>query len=143
MTARDPITVTLLGEPVPFARMRTGNGNHFVPSRQRNAAAALRNAASDVMHGKTMFDEPLSFYLRAEMPIPASWSKKKQAAALRGEVWPGKKPDLDNLTKLATDAFNTVVYRDDALICEVFASKVYGEIPSLIVTVAPVGVNPP
>lgn len=140
MKASKPITVTLLGEPVPFARMRLSKfGNHFVAKPQRNAFAAMRNAASDAMqvNGNVIFDEPVSLKLRAVLPIPTSWSKKKQQAAIRGEVWPAKKPDLDNLCKLATDAFNTVVYRDDAQIVSMSAHKVYGTEPCLVVTIQP------
>jgi Holliday junction resolvase RusA-like endonuclease len=140
MAARDPITVTLLGEPVPFARMRLSKiGKNFVPRPQRNAFAAMRNAASDVMqiNGNVIFDEPVSLKLRAVLPIPTSWSKKKQQAAIRGEEWPAKKPDLDNLCKLATDAFNTVIYRDDAQIVSMSAHKVYGTEPCLVVTIQP------
>lgn len=141
MAARDPITIVLMGEPVPFARMRLSRstGGHYIPAPQRNAMAALRIEASNAMRqqGGTLFDEPICLELLAEFPIPQSWSKKKQATALLGLIRPGKKPDLDNLCKLATDAFNSVIYRDDALICEVRARKIYSNQPKLTVTIEP------
>lgn len=139
MAAGDPITVVLVGAPVPFARMRTGNGHHFVPAKQRNAAAIMRIETVNAMRqgGWTMFDEAVFLTLRAVLPIPQSWSKKKQQAAIRGEVWPAKKPDLDNLAKLVTDAMSLVAYRDDAQIVRISAAKVFGVEPSLIVTVRP------
>ena len=145
MTARDPVTVILLGTPTPFARMRLSRtGMHFVPAEQRNAAAALQFAADQAMRdagGAAMFDEPLSLTLLAEFPIPSTWSRKKQTRALLGEIRPGKRPDLDNIYKLCADAFNGVVYRDDALIVECWLRKVYGNQPKLVVTVQPVGVR--
>jgi Holliday junction resolvase RusA-like endonuclease len=130
-----------MGEPVPFARMRLSrSGVHFVPAKQRNNAAALKVIAGSVMQEMkaSPFDEPLSLSLHAEFGIPASWSKKKRAAAIIGDIRPGKRPDIDNLYKLAADALNTVVYRDDALIVEVFARKVFGVEPKLIVTIKPI-----
>jgi Holliday junction resolvase RusA-like endonuclease len=141
VTARDPITVSLLGTPVPFARMRLSRGGtHYVPPEQRNAAAALRLAAAEAMHhgGHAVLDEPLSLHLLAEFPVPASWSKKKRARAILGEIRPAGRPDIDNLYKLAADAMNGVVYRDDALIVECWLRKIYGVQPKLVCTVAPI-----
>lgn len=134
-----PVTIALLGEPVGFARMRLNrSGVHFIPSHQRNHAAALRLAAEYAMrdHGAALFDEPLHVELMAECGIPASWSKKKRAAALAGLVRPGR-PDIDNVFKLVADAFNGVVWRDDALVVELVASKRYGAQPKIIATVRP------
>jgi Holliday junction resolvase RusA-like endonuclease len=137
----DPVTIVLMGEPVPFARMRLSRstGGHYIPAEQRNAMAALRLAAGNAMRqqGSALFDEPICLDLLAEFPIPGSWSKKKQAAALLGAVRPGKRPDIDNLYKLAADALNSVVFRDDALIVEIHARKIYGNQPKLIITVQP------
>jgi Holliday junction resolvase RusA-like endonuclease len=137
---RAPITITLLGEPVAFARMRLSRMNaHFVPPLQRNAAAALKIAAGDAMRqaGAAMFDEPLALDLLAEFHIPFTWSKKKHAAAIIGIVRPGKRPDIDNIYKLAADALSGIVYRDDALIVDVRCRKLYGVQPKLVVTVQP------
>jgi Holliday junction resolvase RusA-like endonuclease len=139
-SGRKPITVWVTGEPVPYARMRLSKiGVHFVPPMQRNFAAVLRIEAGNAMaHAHApMFDEPLRMELLAEFGIPASWSKKKRGAAIRGEIRPGKRPDIDNLYKLVADSFNGIVYRDDALIVEVRARKIYGVQPKLIVTIWP------
>lgn len=134
-----PLTVVLLGVPTPFARMRLGRGHHFVPPHQRNAAAALRLAAEQAMRecGAVMFDEPVRMELLAEFPIPQSWSKKKRNAAILGLHSPGK-PDIDNVYKLAADALTSVVYRDDCLVTELRARKIYGVQPKLVVTIMPI-----
>lgn len=145
MTARDPVTVVLLGEPVAFARMRLSKrGIHYTPAEQRNTMAALRLSAQAAMEhaGAAVFDEPLSLTLLAEHRIPYTWSKKKQTRALLGEIRPAKKPDIDNLYKLAADACSGVVYRDDALIVECWLNKIYGIQPKLVVTVMPVSYRP-
>ncbi len=138
---RDPITISLLGVPTPFARMRLSRGGiHYVPPEQRNAAAALRIAAAEAMHhgGHAVLDEPLSLTLLAEFPVPASWSKKRRNLAILGQIRPGGRPDLSNVLKLAEDAFNGVVYRDDSLLVEVWCRKIFGVQPKLVCTISPI-----
>jgi Holliday junction resolvase RusA-like endonuclease len=140
MTA-EPVTIVLLGEPVPFARTRRALGGAlFTPTTQRIAAAALRYEAQAVMQLRklTILDEPLRIDLSAEVKIPASWSKKKQWRAITGGLRPAKKPDLDNLYKLAADALCGIVFRDDCLIVDMHCRKVYSGQPKLVVTVQPI-----
>jgi Holliday junction resolvase RusA-like endonuclease len=137
---RDPITISLLGEPIAFARSRISRGGTiYTPTPQRNYMAALRNAADAAMSfaGEPPFDEPIHLELVAELGVPASWSKKKQAQALLGLVRPAKRPDLSNLLKLAEDALNSVVFRDDCLIVSLYARKVFGVQPKCVITVRP------
>ena len=137
--ATDPVTITLLGEPVAWARTRLGSRCiPFTPARQRTNAATLRLAAQEAMKSRLPFDCAVRIDLQIEFSIPSSWSRKKQAAAMRGEVRPGKRPDLSNIAKQIEDAFNTVVFRDDALIVEYgLLRKVYSNQPKLVVTVLP------
>lgn len=74
------------------------------------------------------WDGPVYSYIYAEFPIPKSWSKKKRAAALAGEIRP-KKPDADNIEKIVWDSCNGIIYLDDGQICEWAGNKVYGENP--------------
>ena len=139
--SREPVTIVLLGDPVPWARAGGGRSRKlFTPTRQRNNAAALRMAAQEAMK-LPPFDEPVKLELLAEIAIPRSWSKRKQAEALAGyltRIRPASKPDLSNIVKQVEDALNSIVYRDDALIVDVHASKVYGAQPKLIVTISPI-----
>jgi len=100
MSLTDPVKVVLLGEPVPWARTRINKaGALFTPARQRNNSAALRLAAQQAMNGRAPFNCPIRLDLQVEFLIPASWSRRKREAALRGEIRPGKRPDLSNLCK--------------------------------------------
>lgn len=137
-----PVTIVLMGEPVPWARTRiNSSGAQFTPTKQRNTAAAFKIAAAQAMletNRFARFDEPVRLDLHAEFSIPASWSAKKRAAAIIGAIRPGKRPDIDNLYKLVADACNQLVYRDDALVVETYQRKVYGVEPKLVVTVRPI-----
>ncbi len=86
----------------------------------------IRTAATDAMQGRVPVDVPVAVVIRAVFPVPASWSKKKQAAAMTGELKPAKKPDLDNIIKACTDAMNGVVFRDDSLIVKGEFAKATG-----------------
>jgi Holliday junction resolvase RusA-like endonuclease len=81
-----------------------------------------------------MFDCALRVEILAEFPIPISWSKKRQAAALLHGTWPAKKPDWDNCAKLVTDACNQIVWRDDALIVDCWVRKTYSDQPKITLT---------
>lgn len=62
------------------------------------------------------------------LPIPASWPKKKRAAAELGERCHTSKPDLDNLVKGLKDPLNGVAWVDDRQVVEYRepCAKVYG-----------------
>jgi Holliday junction resolvase RusA-like endonuclease len=72
---------------------------------------------------------PLALRLLFVMPVPASWSIIETARAVSGARRPAGKPDVDNMVKLVKDALNGVFWKDDAQVCEVTASKVYGMLP--------------
>lgn len=63
--------------------------------------------------------------LVAYIKMPNSFSKKKKEEALTGQLFPTRKPDIDNVLKSVMDAVNGVFYDDDKLVAEVRASKRY------------------
>jgi Holliday junction resolvase RusA-like endonuclease len=132
-----PLVIRLAGQPQGKARPRfaRANGRAFTPAHTRAYEAALRYAAQEAMGDRSPMLGPLAVTVEAVMPIPASASKKFRAAALAGLERPTKKPDWDNFAK-ALDAFNEVVWRDDAQVVEGLVVKRYGEMPGLTITVA-------
>ncbi|WP_027583972.1 RusA family crossover junction endodeoxyribonuclease [Bradyrhizobium sp. Ai1a-2] len=112
---------------------------HYTPERTRTYEGMIRTAAMEVMAGQAPLAAPVEFHLRAVFPVPASWSKKKRALALAGQLMPAKKPDADNVVKAWTDACNEVVFLDDAQIVRGSFEKVYGEAPLVAVTVRVIG----
>jgi Holliday junction resolvase RusA-like endonuclease len=89
------------------------------------------------MAGRAPLDGAIALDIQIAMPVPASWPKKRQAAALRGEVRPAGRPDLDNLLKAISDGMNGVVFRDDSQVVEVTARKIYGADPQARVVIQP------
>lgn len=131
-----PVTITIPGKPVPYARTGGGRGSpRFTPPKQRNEMAFIRSLAATAMAGRPPIAMPVVLVMRSVMTIPKSWAKKKQDAAMVGEIHPTGRPDLSNLIKLVEDAFNAVVFVDDAQIVRVEAEKVYGAQAMTVVTV--------
>ncbi len=95
---------------------------------------ALRLAASAAMRGRLPLQGAVSVAIFAFLPIPASWSKKKQAAARDRTLRPTSKPDWDNLAK-CTDALNGIVWHDDAAVVDGVVRKFYAERPELVIQV--------
>jgi Holliday junction resolvase RusA-like endonuclease len=137
---REPITIVLLGPPVAYARTGTNLRQRFTPKRQRSESKTLRTVAQQEMLSANhpIFDEPLRLRVRSEWPIPASWSQRRRDLAILHILKPAKRPDLDNIVKQAKDALSGVVYRDDCLIVELIAEKLYSEQPKIVLTIAPV-----
>jgi Holliday junction resolvase RusA-like endonuclease len=126
----DPVTITVAGDPQGKGRARAfRRGNfigHYTPEKTRTYEGIIRSLAMDAMTGRVPIETPVEIELSIIFGVPASWSRKKRALALAGEVKPAKKPDADNVIKAFTDAMNGVVYRDDVQIVRGRFHKSYG-----------------
>lgn len=132
-----PVTVTIPGPPIGKGRPRfsRASGHAFTPSPTRNREAYIRMLATEEMAGREPMTGPIAVVLLAAFEPPASWSKVKRLKAIGGNLAPTGRPDLDNLLKLATDALNGIVFRDDAQIISVQATKTYAPRGLMVVTV--------
>ena len=129
------ITIELAGEPKGKGRVRhTRSGIAFTPASTRSYETALRWAAEVAMKGKKPLTGPLSLVVEAFLPVPRSWSQKKQRMAIAGLVRPIRPPDLNNIIK-STDALNAITWCDDTQVVDVRASKRYSDRPRLVLTV--------
>jgi Holliday junction resolvase RusA-like endonuclease len=132
------IRIELAGEPRGKGRPRFSrkNGIAYTPAPTRNYEAALRYAAQGAMAGRAPLDGPLSVWVTAFMPIPTSWSKRRQQQAAARQFQHTSRPDFDNILK-SLDAINGVVWRDDSQIWELRFNRFYDERPRLCVVVEP------
>jgi Holliday junction resolvase RusA-like endonuclease len=138
-----PVTVVIDGPAVAMGRPRmTRRGFAYTPAATRKYEAHGRLAAQLAMDGRPPIDVPVRMVAVVELPIPASWSQRRRAAAITGEIRPTSRPDIDNYVKAAADALNGIVVTDDALIVELDARKRYGTDPKLVVTVTPLDALP-
>lgn len=113
-------TYVVPGDPIPKARIRFNKRRAYDKQREEKKQIAILLLAQ---HTGELFTGPLYVRMTFFMPIPESYSLKRQRAM------PGcyhiKKPDLSNMIKFYEDVCNSVVILDDSLICRMDARKVY------------------
>ena len=116
---------TVYGDPKAKGRPRhSRNGHTFTPKDTVDAENNFRAQAVRFLPKEGLIPAgiPIRLTLLFYMPIPASWSQKKQERASNGLIYPVGRPDLDNLLKLAKDSLNGVFWHDDSqVVC-------YGEL---------------
>ena len=136
-----PVVFTVPGEPQGKGRPRIGRvGAHarmFTPAKTVAYEGLVALAAQEAMQGREMITGPVLIELRMFHPVPRSWSKKRQALALTGEVMPTVKCDADNCLKAVSDALNGTLWRDDTQVVNVMLAKRYAEVPRIEVRVVP------
>lgn len=87
--------------------------------------------------GHVLFNDgqPLAVDIIAFYEVPKSYSKKKKQEMLDGQLYPTKKPDIDNIAKCVLDALNKLAYRDDTQVVRLHMEKHYAEIPRVEVEI--------
>ena len=137
------ITFTVPGQPQGKGRPRVGKiGAHarmFTPAKTVAYEGLIAHAAHAAMSGQPLIEGAVAVRLGIFCQVPASWSKKKQAQALAGQVFPTTKPDVDNVVKAVFDGMNGVVWKDDVQAVEVSVHKRYSATPGVHVEVAHYG----
>jgi len=134
------IKITIRGKPVAKGRPRIGKLHDgrpvaFTPKSTRKYENQIRLVAQQIMDKAPPYEGPVICRVEAFLPVPTSWSKKRQRLALEGLILPAVHPDLDQYIKTAWDALNGIVFKDDRQVVRALASKVYDEIPRLEITV--------
>jgi Holliday junction resolvase RusA-like endonuclease len=105
-----------------FSRMAT-------PPKTVAYEGLIAHAAQTALAGRPLLDGPVGLTLILDCQVPASWSAKKQRAALAGEHMPTTKPDADNVLKAVCDGCNGVLWRDDVQVVELRVRKRYAAVP--------------
>lgn len=127
------------GKPQGKGRPRAVTRGKFVkmytPEKTVNYESTVALAASQAMAGRPPIEGPVSVSMFIALPIPASWSKRKQAQALDGQLLPITKPDVDNVVKAVFDAINGVVWGDDTQVVDAWVTKRYRARPGVSVVV--------
>ena len=139
--ASEPIRIVVPGPPKAQGRQRhriveKRDGSRFVanymPTQTAQTQSTIRAFAAVVMGNRPPIDGTVELRMVAYMPIPASWSKKKQAAAIADQIRPTGRPDFDNISKAVADSVVGICLRDDAILTDVAIWKRYGVSPRLV-----------
>lgn len=131
--------ITIPGKPVGKARPRfRGAGFKVITytppatKKYEKEVAMIYKQSAGVLYTEI----PLRVRILAKFPIPESWSKKNKEKALKCEIKPNKKPDLDNIAKIILDGLNGVAYTDDKQVTSLEIEKVYSDTPCVVVYIA-------
>lgn len=118
----DSVEFIIPGRISGKARPRfTKKGVVYTLARTASDESVVRHFASQAMRGRKLLEGPLSLTIEINIKTPASWSKKRKAAAFHVVG----RPDLDNVIKLIGDALNGIVWRDDSQISHIDIARYY------------------
>ncbi|UVE47592.1 RusA family crossover junction endodeoxyribonuclease [Pseudomonas chlororaphis] len=147
MSDHKPVTFLVPGEAVgkgrPRVRMLPAKAGKkpvpmlYTPPETKNYEEVIAVQARASMLNREPIQGPVLVELKILVSVAASWSKKKTAAALAGQVMPTKKPDADNVLKAICDGINGIVFKDDVQVVNVSMSKRFAETPGVYVRVVP------
>lgn len=148
----DPVAfIRLPGPPRGKGRPRTrvigGFATIFTDKKTRDYEKALKEVGIRAMGERAPLDEAVTVVIYAYMPVPPSWSAKKRAAAIAGDIPHTSAPDYDNIIKML-DGLNyhaprhkgdrekrPIIWRNDSQIVSAQVIKLYAEEPRLEITV--------
>ncbi|CAR54915.1 RusA family crossover junction endodeoxyribonuclease [Burkholderia cenocepacia] len=123
------------GKPVAKGRPRfVRRGPHvrtYTPEPTERYENLVKMAAREAMRDDEPYVGPVRLIVDIGVPIPASWSEKRQRAAAAGAIGATKKPDADNVVKALKDGMNGVVYGDDGQVVDLWVSKRYATTPGV------------
>jgi len=123
--------IEIPGPPIPLQRARVSHNRFYDP--QYKVKENMRWYVTREYGVLKPIEEPIFLELTFHMPIPKSWSKKKQAKFLNQPH--AVKADLSNLIKFYEDCFLDIIWRDDSLIWKLNAQKIYSLVPKTIINI--------
>lgn len=116
---------------------RGGFARAFTPEKTVAYEGLIALTGQQAMAGREPIAAPVYVTVTAFFQIPASWPKKRKAAALAGLSWHTSKPDGDNILKAVGDGLNGIVWKDDSQVALSKVIKQYAETPRLEIFVEP------
>ncbi len=121
-----------------FGKSRAGFAVAYTDEKTAAYENLVKMAAREAAHrdGIKLFTGPVLVGISAFYAPPASWSKKKQTAAINGEIWP-KLFDVDNVAKAILDGLNGIAFDDDKQVVSLDISKRYSTVSQCYVSVFP------
>lgn len=100
-------------------------GMRYTDAEVKNYAALVRMCAAEAMADSNPLTTALAMDVRVFLPIPGSWSRKRQEAAAAGLILPTVRPDWENIGKAIGDGAESIVYIDDKIIVDGRVRKLY------------------
>lgn len=138
-----PLVFVVPGEPRgkgrPRARVMGKHATLYTDEKTRAYEKMVASYASRAMGDRKPFECACRMEVVAYIGVTESWTKKKKASALAGELPECGAFDVDNIAKAAMDAINGIAYADDGQVLSLTTHKLYTEGPEkLVVVVHPI-----
>lgn len=122
------------GHPVAQARPRFSLKNGFIrvhdKADSKDYKLQIYKSAWNCFKagGEKMLKGSLTLELTVYRMYPSSWSRIKGERAMKGQIMPDTKPDLDNYIKIALDGigmknYPKIIFENDAQIVQIIATK--------------------
>lgn len=138
----DTISFTVPGIPVAKGRarsfIRNGHVAHFTPEKTASYENLVKVKAEWAMGSNPLIECAVGVDISLYVPIPKSWSKRKQNDALINKIRPTSRPDLDNFSKAVLDAINGIVWHDDKQVVYLSVGKFYSDVPRAEIEIKPI-----
>lgn len=119
------------GKGRPRGFIRGGKVAMHTPAKTKCEEGIVRHFAQMAMVGQSPMTGALNMDIIITRVVPKSWSQARRNSA----IWVTGKPDVDNITKLISDALNGIAYADDSQIAQLFVTRRYGRSESVYVSV--------
>ena len=135
------IKLSIPGQPQGKGRAKVSTYRGYARAYTPEKTAAYENLVKLAFEGsgQDKLTGALKMTVKAVYAIPKSFSRKKREAALKGELRPQTKPDIDNVVKVICDALNGLAYDDDRSITQLHAVQLYGDNPRVDIAIQEVG----
>ena len=112
-------------------RVNRNTGRIYTPGATHKYEKLVKESYGD---NPCFEDQFISIKITFKFEVPKSYSKKKRAEALAGDLRPTK-ADIDNYIKSVLDGLNKAAFLDDRYICSIEASKIFAEEAETIVEI--------
>ena len=133
------IQIVVEGTPVakgrPRFRVFNGHASTYTDAKTRKYEERVKQMALIAMMREAPIEGPVTMKVMVTLIPPVSWSKKKRRQAFDDVIRPVTRPDSDNYGKIAADACNEIVFKDDSQITDLIITKRYGVKARLVVIV--------
>lgn len=130
MNTANPISegayrIFVMGKPKGKGRPRfnTKTGKAYTPEATKKYESEIKKAWNKKYPVHIPLDRPVAVKVLAAFEPPESIRKSKRTELI-GKPYP-KKPDMDNICKIALDALNEVAWKDDNQVTELICKKIY------------------
>ena len=118
-------------------RVNRNTGRIYTPGATHKYEKLVKESYGD---NPCFEDQFISIKITFKFEVPKSYSKKKRAEALAGDLRPTK-ADIDNYIKSVLDGLNKVAFLDDRYICSIEASKIFAGEAETIVEISSMKTN--